>query len=287
MCLLLLQYLSLGTGGWGSKCQNHNPGNPGCYRDANWDKCFAPLLVVGGTYAITFTSSQAVEDYLPDGSPSQQLSANYEDPESNLGIFAGQLTALSLNVGFDFCNEDFSASGSFLGDQVYCAPDGLCAGMTVSEILSLGLEVLGGPPGDPADLGRLNTCVSIINENYVDGMDKGNLCPNPSLSCAPSLSPSTQPSSSPTPKPTPIIFVTPAPSSSPSAEPSSSPSSKPSVSSAPSTQPSPSPTPKPNTPAPSSCDGPQSFRTETQGMYIDMQSLVGYMRVLIQCGFFF
>ena len=172
------------VGGWGARC---NGNNPGCYRDDNWSKCFG-TLVVGGTFAITFDSSEAVENFLPAGGKSEQLVTNHLNPAKSLGILASQLTALSLSVGFDICNDDFSSSGSSLGDQVYCA-GGLCDGMTVSQILTLGQQVLGGAQEPPwsDDLGILNTCVTIINENYVDGtIDEGNLCSNPTLRCAPS-----------------------------------------------------------------------------------------------------
>ena len=182
--------------------------------------------MVGVGFTITLTSSDAVKQYLPGGGKAEALTENHTNPvdANKLGILAGQMTALSLNVGFDRCDPDFSSSWSSLGDQVYCA-EGPCKGMTVSAILTLGNQVLGGGSiPSHFNIGVLNTCVTTINENYDNGdhypipQDNGHLCSNPRVSCAPSSSPSSKPS------------LSSVPSSGLTSQPSTGPSSLPSVS---------------------------------------------------------
>jgi hypothetical protein len=148
------------VGGWGQKCNNPNANNPGCYRKDTLSSCFG-ILVVGEGFTITLNSSEAVEDYLPEGGTPDALNKSYTNPGPKVGInvLAGQLTALSLNVGFDTCDPEFSSSGSSLGDQVYCA-DGPCDGMTVFAILALGHQVLGGGTvPSPFTYSTLNDCL--------------------------------------------------------------------------------------------------------------------------------
>jgi len=91
-------FCSQTQGGWGSVCSG---GNPGCLRDANFDSVTGGTLIVGIGFNITFTDSEAVENYLPEGMPPMSLTQSHIDPtttESN--VFGGQVTALKLNVLF-------------------------------------------------------------------------------------------------------------------------------------------------------------------------------------------
>jgi hypothetical protein len=168
-----------------------NGGNPGCYRDTNFLKCFANGLVVGDAskFSITFTTSAAVVAF-PQGGPSVPLSADYTNPTATLGNLASQMMALNLNVDFDSCRKPsvtkFSSEVSLLGNQVYCGPEQPCSGKTVYAIQTLGNKVLGGAgmqnskgkstvvDDESVSYSDLNTCVSLINENYVDGDGKTN-----------------------------------------------------------------------------------------------------------------
>jgi hypothetical protein len=80
----------------------------------------------------------------------------------------------------------FSSAGSSLGDQLYCKA-GPCSGMTVSEILTLGNQALGGTIAMPYTFPRtasvlnsysmMDVCVTKINENYDNGnQDQRDLC---------------------------------------------------------------------------------------------------------------
>lgn len=175
------------VGGWGAGC---NGNNHGCYREIHFSSCYPNGLVVGDTnrYTITFTTPAAVMNFLPNKQAPGPLSQDYTDPPENseLGNLASQMTALNLNVGFDSCDPSFSSAGSSLGDQVYCKA-GPCSGMTVSEILTLGNQALGGTITMPYTFPRtvsvfdsysiLNACATKINQNYDNGnQDHGDLC---------------------------------------------------------------------------------------------------------------
>lgn len=243
---------------WALKCVDQNAG---CYLEDKFKSCFPDRLVVGDAdnHAITFTSSNAVMTFLPQQSAVSSLSMNYTDPKQTpqLGRLAGEMTALSLNVVFDDCDRDFADPVESLGEQVYCST-GPCSGMTIDEILTIGNQALGATISMPytfektgetfSSLSSLNECIEKINENYPNGnKDEGYICPP---GCK---SPTTGPKSSPSNQPSLSHF----------------PSSNPSLSI-----------------APSSC-GFGSFLTQTHCKFFDTQSLLGYLRLLIQCVFFF
>lgn len=94
-------------GGWGNTCHGSNPG---CRRDQNFASAFPNGVTLGdqdgidgdGDFAAVFTSAKAVEDFLPAGGTPGPLSGDAKDPTSTgAGVFAGQLLAAKLNVGFD------------------------------------------------------------------------------------------------------------------------------------------------------------------------------------------
>ncbi len=165
-------------GGWGNDCHGDNPG---CYRDAHFAEAFPTGLTIGGTFTIHFASANAVRIFLPAGGTGASLTQNHTDPTSTeAGVFAGQVTALALSLGFSdaglpgFCD---------LGSLYYLSPiaiDGTpFSGMTVYELFDLANEVLGGnlsnlPNG--TTLSNLNDVITAINENYDNGTtDNGHL----------------------------------------------------------------------------------------------------------------
>jgi hypothetical protein len=153
-------------GGWGTEAHGNNPG---AYRDAKFAECFPEGLVVGCIGAVTLTTSTAVQAFLPQGGKPMSLDMNYIDPVENINVLAGQVTALTLNVGFDICDEDFSENGDAnLNDLVVVDEDSLCFGMTVEEVLTKANEILGNC-GNAITASEINECVSAINENFVDG----------------------------------------------------------------------------------------------------------------------
>lgn len=164
-------------GGWGNDC---NGNNPGCFRDANFAATFPAGLTVGGTFTIHFASSNAVRIFLPAGGTPDVLTQNHVDPASTeAGVFAGQVTALALTLGFsDAGLEGFCDLGALF--YLSIVPTGEpFVGMTVNELFALANEVLGGDlsglPGG-TDVSDLNEVIKTINENFDNGtIDNGNL----------------------------------------------------------------------------------------------------------------
>ena len=157
-------------GGWGAPPEGNNPG---AYLAANFESCFGDLTV-GCDYTITLTSPEAIEQFLPTGGKPGALKKDHLDPDRRTagGTLAGHVVALALSVGFDACDDDFSASETSLAGLVVADESSLCYGMTVQEVLSEAEDVLGGCGSfTPAEIYE---CVSAINENFVDGqMDNG------------------------------------------------------------------------------------------------------------------
>jgi hypothetical protein len=154
-------------GGWGTGA---NGNNPGAYRDANFAAAFPGGLVVGDAcgFQLTFTSSSAVESFLPQGGPSSALSADATDPGNIHNNFAGQVTALSLSVGFDAYDADFSVSPTPLVDLVVLDANSPLYGVSVGAILDYANKVLAGCAA-PYTLEQLHDAVDTINNNFVDG----------------------------------------------------------------------------------------------------------------------
>jgi hypothetical protein len=151
-------------GGWGAV---PNGNNPGTYLHANFEAAFPNDLVVGCTYTLTFTTAQAITNFLPQGGKPAALTASYTDPGDLKNVLAGQVVALKLNVTFDAYDEDFSESTADLGDAVVTT--GTFAGWTVYEVLAEAERALGGC-GSQYTLSQLNEAVSAINESWVDGV---------------------------------------------------------------------------------------------------------------------
>jgi hypothetical protein len=164
-------------GGWGQCHQNGN--NPGTYLFANFAGAFPNGLTIGCTNTLELSSAQAVCEFLPSGKKPQALpSGTITDPaKSYRNVLAGQVAALALNVGFDAYDEGFSVADDDLGDQIINS--GPFSGMTVYDLLDEANDFLGGCGSGNYSASQLNSAVSSVNENYVDGnQDKGFLdCP--------------------------------------------------------------------------------------------------------------
>jgi len=120
-------------GDWGDKC---NEGfATGCYRDANFARCFPTGLTVGCTceqrsptvcYNMQFSASTNIANYLPQLGAPGSLTQSYINPSNpppistNSGTFGGQVTALALSLGFSSCDPTFHSDCSALQDLVVC-----------------------------------------------------------------------------------------------------------------------------------------------------------------------
>jgi len=155
-------------GGWGSRA---NGSNPGAYRDANFNSAFPNGLLIGnlsGNYAL-FTTSRSIQDFLPQGGTPYYLSLSYENPRStSAGVLAGQVTALTLSVGFDLADENFGESDYNLKDLKIKDETSVFLNFTVEELLAIANNYLatGSSSYTASDI---NNALSSINENYVDG----------------------------------------------------------------------------------------------------------------------
>ena len=164
-------------GGWGAVPAGNNPG---VYLHANFAAAFPGGLVVGCNNTLTLTSAQAVTDFLPSGSVPSALTGDLTDPGNSYdNVLAGQVVALSLNVGFDNYDAAFGASSAALGDLVIASGD--FAGLTVQQLLDAANAYLGGC-ASPYTASQLNDAATAVNENFDNGTQNSGyvLCPQAS-----------------------------------------------------------------------------------------------------------
>lgn len=166
------EFRTQSQGGWGTYCHGDNPG---CYRDDWFDVNFPNGVTVGCTngFTVHFTSSAAVRDFIPHGGKPAVLTQNHVDPTEKIdsGVLASQVLALALSLGFDAGDPDFGGGPDMLADQVICNTGTACDGMTVQQLFDEANIVLGGCTGTAGiSPGELNTCLTMVNENFTDGV---------------------------------------------------------------------------------------------------------------------
>ncbi len=154
-------------GGWGSGASGNNPGS---IRDAHFDEVFPQdMVITGGQYTLKFTSSAAVENYLPAGGPSKAMTGNLTNPTNKKaagGILGGQITALTLNVEFDRAGK--IGTGAYeLAELVITG--GPFQGMTVDEFLDLAQTALTGGNTQGFSYSEFNDAATALNENFDNG----------------------------------------------------------------------------------------------------------------------
>jgi hypothetical protein len=155
-------FVTFTQGGWGTKCKGNNPG---CFRDENFPTSFPNGLILGDAqgvdgdaeFAAHFTTSEAIQDYLPAGKTAKALDADATNPTSTkAGVFGGQLTAAKLNVGFDASGAFDSIKGNVgvkLEDLVYIANvHEKLIGLTVGEVIVLADNAISGAAAMPLDV---------------------------------------------------------------------------------------------------------------------------------------
>jgi hypothetical protein len=95
------------------------------------------------------------------------------DPlQTEAGVLAGQVLALTLSVGFDGADPAFSASATPLANLIVADPTSPCVNMTVRQVLDAANAVLAGLPSQLTP-SQASDCVAKINENFVDGTHLG------------------------------------------------------------------------------------------------------------------
>src|SRR5262249_16397960 len=138
-----------------------------------------------GEFALKFTTSAAVNAFLPAGGTAGLLDGDATDPTtSGAGVLAGQLVAAKLNLAFD----DAGALDAFksrpdlkLGDLVFvnCVNSHLI-GWRVRDVVDYVDAIIRGPVGrGPLELdgdgvgdvsvSDLNDALDALNENFDDG----------------------------------------------------------------------------------------------------------------------
>jgi hypothetical protein len=155
-------FVTYTKGGWGTKCSGNNPG---CTRDKYFASVFPNGLVFGdpdgidgdSAFAALFTSSAAIDAYLPAGKTPKALDKNATNPTATAaGVFGGQLTAAKLNVAFDQAGV-FDAvkpnDALKLGDLVFIANvHSKLIGLSVSEVILLSDNAISGAVAMPLDV---------------------------------------------------------------------------------------------------------------------------------------
>lgn len=163
------QFTTFSQGGYGTNC---NGNNPGCYRDAHFAAAFPNGVTIGcaSGFTLKFTSSAAVASYLPAGGGPSVLSSSAIDPVGSRGNLSAQLLALSLSVGFDANDPNFSASSTSLSSLTIGS--GTFAGMTIGDFLQLGNDILGGCSSQYTP-SQINEVADILNNNFHEGTVDG------------------------------------------------------------------------------------------------------------------
>jgi hypothetical protein len=158
-------YRTQSQGGWGASPSGNNAG---AFLHSNYATVYPSGTVqVGGTRTLTFTSANAVSNFLPQEGQPGVLTASAVNPTTSAARnFAGQVLALRLSV-------DFSAKGvTRSGLGALRVKSGKLANQTVNQVLALANTVLGGNLGalpSGVSLSDLNTVLDKINNNFVDG----------------------------------------------------------------------------------------------------------------------
>jgi hypothetical protein len=151
------QGCTLDQGAWGAPPHGKNPG---MILAANFAAAFPAGVVIGqngSPFSLTFTSAKAIENFLPQGGKPGKLTVSAVNPASSAaGVLAGQVLALTLNVGiYGFGGETVSAPGTPFD------------GKTVSQVLSVANAVLGGGPlPSGVNYGSLNDLLNGLNSSF-------------------------------------------------------------------------------------------------------------------------
>jgi hypothetical protein len=157
-------------GGWGAPPHGNNPGS---LLQANFARVFPTGVSIGSSTGLklTFTSSIAVEGFLPQGGTPGVLLMSASNPTtSNAGVLAGQTLSVQLAVSFS------TAGVTKAGLDKLKVVSGKLAGYTVAQVLALANGVLGGTTSLPAgvSLSDLNGVLDSINSNYDGGPPTNN-----------------------------------------------------------------------------------------------------------------
>ncbi len=147
---------------WGT---SSNGANAAAYRTKHFPLDFPQGVVIGDilTNGVRFTSSSAVQLYLPATGAAAALVGNGTNPvNTTSGALGGEALSLALNIGFDLANESFAPATTSLRDAYVTT--GPCTGKTASWVLSQANNALAGNAA-ALSLAELQSCAALINTN--------------------------------------------------------------------------------------------------------------------------
>jgi cysteine-rich repeat protein len=142
-------YCTYSQGGWGQTCKD---ANPGCVRDAGFAAALPAGLRIGdaggpngpaGGFTARWTSSAAIEAFLPTGGSASPLAADLTNPTSTpAGQLAGQLVGVKLDLAIAGTPASLRLLGCVvpalrdltIDDLVLLADDALATGATPAGV---------------------------------------------------------------------------------------------------------------------------------------------------------
>lgn len=148
-------------GGWGAPPRGRNPG---ALLMANFSQ-IGPVVIgssAAGCHALTFTSAQAIQSFLPQGGTPKALTASAIDPTGKITVFAGQVLALEINVAFSNVGVLPPGLAGFI------VPSGPAAGRTVAQVLTDANTALGCGtlPVYVTSISQLSDLITSFNEMF-------------------------------------------------------------------------------------------------------------------------
>ena len=156
-------YTTYTQGGWGASPSGTNAGS---LLSKNFSSLYpGGRVTIGGNNTVAFTSSAAIDAFLPQGGTVSALTQSYVNPTNlSLSVLAGQVLAAQLSV--DSSNHWLTKPG--LGNLV--VQSGTFKGWTVNQVLTLGNSALGGSPlPSGITLTAINDALTAVNQAFDGG----------------------------------------------------------------------------------------------------------------------
>ncbi|MBL8694672.1 MAG: hypothetical protein JNJ88_11300 [Planctomycetes bacterium] len=155
-------------GGWGAKPAGNNPGK---LLANNFAAVFPAGIEIGipgaAGKSLKFTSSTAVEKFLPAGGTPGVITADKTNPTgaTGAGVLAGQVLALQINVSFSNAGVTPAGLGSL---EFVNTGNANLDGQTVADVLAAANQVIGGGslPAWADSISAVNEVVTDLNEAF-------------------------------------------------------------------------------------------------------------------------
>ncbi len=171
-------------GGWGSGCPPNHPDRtqPGCFRDDYFGAVFPSGVTIGYEpgYSARWTNPGKVEQFLPSGGTPRPLDKDHVNwVDSSATVLAGQVLALTLNVGYSCAPipsvPGTPSQGPCYGNHVIdCSNGGAWKfnGITVDSFLVIANKALSGDSSVLVPFGAsysdVNEAATCMNQLYAN-----------------------------------------------------------------------------------------------------------------------